>query len=105
MFVSDLFNAGATPPDPALLQVAGTCYALFEGMVAATLPDADDRAIKATTIAHMSSSYGFALLRMDDRLKPFMYGRLTQSELIDAVLSTKVTALPRAAGRKRRNST
>jgi hypothetical protein len=39
---------------------------------------------------------------MGNRLKPFMYGRLTQSELIDAVLSLEVTALPQAAGRKRR---
>jgi hypothetical protein len=30
-----------------------------------------------------------------------MYGGLTQGQLIDAVLSMKVTALPRAAGRKR----
>jgi hypothetical protein len=40
---------------------------------------------------------------MGDRLKPFMYGRLTQSELIDAVLSMKVTTLPRPARHKRRN--
>jgi hypothetical protein len=40
---------------------------------------------------------------MGDRLKPFMYGRLTQSELIDAVLSMKVTTLPRPAGHRRRN--
>jgi hypothetical protein len=43
--------------------------------------------IKATTIALMSSTYGFALLRMGDRLRPFMVGRLTQSDLVDAVLS------------------
>jgi AcrR family transcriptional regulator len=100
MFASDLFGAG--PPDPTLIKAAGNCYEVFEGLVAATLDDPDDSAIKAATIAMMSCTYGFALLRMGDRLKPFMYGRLTPSELVDAVLSMKVTALPRAAGRKRR---
>jgi hypothetical protein len=39
---------------------------------------------------------------MGERLKPFMYGALTQSELVEAVLSMKVTTLPRRAARKRR---
>jgi AcrR family transcriptional regulator len=100
MFASDLFDAGR--PDPTLIRAAGDCYEVFEGLVATTLDDPDDNAIKAATIAMMSSAYGFALLRMGGRLKPFMYGRLTQGELIDAVLSMKVTLLPRAAGHRRR---
>jgi AcrR family transcriptional regulator len=100
MFASDLFDAG--PLDPTLVKAAGDCYEVFEDLVAATLDDPDESVIKATTIAIMSSTYGFALLRMGNRLKPFMYGRLTQSELIDAVLSLEVTALPQATGRKRR---
>ncbi|WP_172842175.1 TetR/AcrR family transcriptional regulator [Bradyrhizobium lablabi] len=100
MFASDLFDAG--PPDTALIKAAGDCYQVFEGLVAATLDDPDESAIKAATIALMSSTYGFALLRMGDRFKPFMVGRLTQSDLIDAVLSMEVTALPRVAGGKHR---
>jgi AcrR family transcriptional regulator len=102
MFVSDLLSAGAAPPDPALIKSAGESYKVLEEMVAATLDDPDDCAIKAATIAIMSSAYGFALLRMGERLKPFMYGLLTPSELVEAVLSMKVTTLPRRAGRKRR---
>jgi AcrR family transcriptional regulator len=105
MFTSDLFSSepfGAGPLDPALMTAAGDCYQVFEGLVAATLDDPDDGAVKATAIALMSSTYGFALLRLGDRIKPFMVGRLTQNELVDAVLSMKVTALPRAAGSKRR---
>jgi AcrR family transcriptional regulator len=102
MFASDLFGGG--PPDPTLIKAAGDCYDVFEGLVAATLDDPDDSAIKAATIAMMSCTYGFALLRMGDRLKPFMVGRLTQGELIDAVLSMKATNLPRAAGHKRRGN-
>jgi AcrR family transcriptional regulator len=100
MFASDLFNA--RPPDPALTTAAGACYQVFESLVAATLDNPDDNTVKAVTIALMSTSYGFALLRMGDRLRPFMVGQLTPGELVDAVLSIEVTALPRAAGRKRR---
>jgi AcrR family transcriptional regulator len=103
MFSSDLFSAH--PRDPMLIKAAEDCYEIFEGLVAATLDDPDDSDIKAATIALMSSTYGFALLRMGDRLRPFMVGRLTQSDLVDAVLSIKVTTLPRVAGRKRSKTT
>ena len=102
MFVSDLLAGTTLPPDPALIKAAGESYVVFEQLVAATLDDPDDGAIKAAAIAIMSSTYGFALLRMNDRLKPFMYGPLTQGELVDAVLSIKVAARPRTAGRKPR---
>ncbi|HMA69959.1 MAG TPA: TetR/AcrR family transcriptional regulator [Xanthobacteraceae bacterium] len=105
MLASDLLSGVAGPPDPELIKAANACYEVFEGLVAATLDRPDDRAIKATAIVLMSSAYGFALLRMDNRLKPLMYGRLTQTELIDAVLSMQVTALPRAGGGKRRSDT
>ena len=104
MFVSDLLSATAEPPDLVLARAAGESYKMLEGLVAATLDDPDERAIKAATIAAMSTGYGFALLRLGGRLKPFMYGGLTQTELIDAVLSTKVTTLPRAVGRGHRAS-
>lgn len=100
MFASDLFSLG--PPDPNLAKAAGDSYQLFESLVAATLDDSDDRAIKAATIAIMSSTYGFALLRMGDRLRPFMYGSLSQDELVDAVLSMKIDPLPRSPPDKRR---
>jgi AcrR family transcriptional regulator len=100
MFSSDLFSA--RPPDLKLTVAAKTCYEIFESLVAATLDHPDDRAIKAATIALMSSTYGFALLRMGDRLRPFMVGGLTQSDLVDAVLSMKAAPRPRIAGGKRR---
>jgi AcrR family transcriptional regulator len=99
MFVSDLLSGGAAPPDAVLIKAAGESYRVFETLVAATLDHPDDRAIKAAAIAIMSSTYGFALLRMNDRLKPFMYGSLTQKELVDAVLSIKVSGRPRSSGR------
>jgi AcrR family transcriptional regulator len=92
MFSSNLFSV--LPLDPALIRAAGACYEIFEGMVAATLQDPEANAVKAATIAIMSTTYGFALLRMGGRLKPFMVGDLTSSDLVEAVLSTKATCLP-----------
>jgi AcrR family transcriptional regulator len=105
MFVSDLLGGNKLPPDPVLIKAAGESYVVFEELVAATLKNRDEGAIKAAAIAIMSSTYGFALLRMNDRLKPFMYGPLTQSELVDAVLSIKVEARPHSADRKIRRKT
>jgi AcrR family transcriptional regulator len=104
MFVSDLLSAAAGPPDPELAKAAGESYQVLEGLVAATLGDPDEGAVKAATIAAMSTAYGFALLRLGGRLKPFMYGGLTENELVDAVLSMKVTKLPRATGRARKGA-
>ncbi len=104
MFVSDLLGRSTEPPDPILIRAAGESYVVFEQLVAATLDNPDEGAIKAAAVAIMSTSYGFALLRMNDRLKPFMYGPLTQSELVDAVLSIKVAVRPRI-GRKLRQKT
>jgi AcrR family transcriptional regulator len=102
MFVSDLLGGSVVSPDPALIKAAGESYVVFEGLVAATLDNPDEGAIKAAAVAIMSTSYGFALLRMKDRLKPFMYGPLTQSDMVNAVLSIRVAARPRTAGRKAR---
>ena len=99
MFVSDLLGGSAAPPDPALIKAASESYVVFEQLVAAALDNPDEGAIKAAAVAIMSTSYGFALLRMNDRLKPFMYGPLTQSELVNAVLSIKVAARPASAAR------
>jgi AcrR family transcriptional regulator len=90
MFVSDLLSSGPVPPDAALLKAAGEAYVVFEKLVAATLDNPDDRTIKAASIKIMSTGFGFALLRMNDRLKPFMYGPLTQRELVDAVLLVNI---------------
>ncbi len=100
MFVSDLLGSSVVPPDPALIKAASECYVVFEGLVAATLDNPDEGAIKAAAVATMSAGYGFALLRMNDRLRQSMYGPLTQSELVDAVLSIRVAARPRTAGGK-----
>ena len=95
MFASDLFG-GSAPPDPKLAETAFQSYQLFEGMVAEALAHPDIRAVKATTIAAMSATYGFALLCMGDRLRPFMVGDLSQSQLVDAVLSLRPAKIPTA---------
>ena len=88
MFASDILQGTAV--DEALRIAAGRCYQMFERLVADSLHNADAKTVKATAIAVMSCTYGFALLRSGDRLKPFMMGELTSSELVDAILSVEV---------------
>ena len=90
MFASDLLS-GSSPPDPALAEAATACYVAFEALVAATRPRADQKTIKAVTIAYSSAAYGFALLRTGNRLRPFMRAGLSDDELIDVLLSLDVT--------------
>jgi AcrR family transcriptional regulator len=93
MFASDLFGSNE-PLDPKLAETAFQSYQIFESMVADALGHPDIREVKAATIAAMSATYGFALLRMGARLQPFMVGDLTQSQLIDAVLSLRPSKRP-----------
>lgn len=102
MFASDLLTDA--PRDPDLIEAAGECYKVFEGIVAATLDVDDENAIKAATIAVMSSTYGFALLQISGRIKPFMSGGLSQSDLVETILSMKVTTLPGAERRTDRRT-
>ena len=88
MFASDLLG-GNEPPDPKLSAAALESYQIFEGMVADALGHPDIRTVKAATIAGMSATYGFALLCMGDRLRPFMVGDLSHGQLVDAVLSLR----------------
>ena len=96
MFASDILQG--TTLDETLRIAAGRCYQMLERLVADSLHNADAKTVKATTIAVMSCTYGFALLRGGDRLKPFMMGELTSSELVDAILSVEV---PRGFSRAR----
>jgi AcrR family transcriptional regulator len=90
MFASDLLG-GSSPPDHALAEAATACYVAFEALVAATRPGADQKTIKAVTIAYSSAAYGFALLRTGQRLRPFMRAGLSDEELIDVLLSLDVS--------------
>ncbi len=87
MFATDLLTSATQAPHPDLIAPADAAYAMLERGVAATLPGADDKTIKARTIAMWSTVHGFAVLRQGRRLKPFMLGALGEDELIEAVLS------------------
>jgi AcrR family transcriptional regulator len=95
MFASDLFG-GNEPPDPKLVETSLASYQVFEGMVADAIGHPGERAVKAATIAAMSSTYGFALLCIGDRLRPFMVGDLSRSQLIETLLSMTISTLPDA---------
>ena len=100
MFASELLSDSA-PPDPALAQAATACYLVAEERVRSTRPRADERTIKAMTIAYSSLAYGFALMRASNQLRPFMRAGLSDDELVDALLSLDLnTRLRRGRGAK-----
>jgi AcrR family transcriptional regulator len=108
MFASDLLS-GTLPADPALAEVATACYVTLEERVSATRPNANERTIKAVTIAYASLAYGFALMRAGNRMSPFMRGGLSDDEMVEALLSFDITtpSQPESAatrGRSRRRS-
>ncbi len=50
MFVSDLLGGSAAPPDPALIKAASESYVVFEQLVAATLDNPDEGAVKSAAM-------------------------------------------------------
>jgi AcrR family transcriptional regulator len=92
MFVSDLLT-GEEPRDPALTQVANSFHLRFEVLVAENCATRDDKTVKAAALTFWSILHGFALLRMGDRVMPFMRGPLTDGELREAVLGA-ASAIP-----------
>jgi AcrR family transcriptional regulator len=90
MFASDLLS-DTSPPDPALAEAATACYVALEERVGATRPNSDERTIKAMTIAYASLAYGFALMRVGNRLRPFMRAGLSDDDLVEALLSFDMT--------------
>ncbi len=99
MFSSDLLT-GDEPRNPALIEVASSFHGRFEALVAENCKSRDDKTIKAAALTFWSILHGFALLRMGERLMPFMLGPLTDADLREAVLKA-ATAIPASIQRNR----
>ena len=99
MFVSDLLT-GKEPRDPTLIEVANSFHHRFEALTADTCASRDQKTIKAAALTFWSILHGFALLRMGDRLMPFMLGPLSEARLRDAVLDA-ATMIPFSIRRKK----
>jgi hypothetical protein len=93
MFATDLLTNPDRRPHPDLVGPADEAYFLMEKAVAAALPGASEKAVKARTIAMWSTVHGFAVLRGGKRLKPFMLGALGEDELVGAVLAIALADL------------
>lgn len=91
MFVSDLLTAKG-PRDPVLVQVANKFHLQFEDLVAGICRAKGDKTVKAAALAVWSILHGFALLRMGNRLMPFMQGPLSDDELCGAILAAAVAS-------------
>ena len=86
LFATDLLT-GPEPPSPELREPATLSYARMERGVAAAYPALDDAGVKARALTMSSTLQGFARMRRDRRIKPFMLGPLTEAELEEAVLT------------------
>jgi len=91
MFVSDLLTTKG-PREPVLVQVANEFHVQFEDLVAGICSAKDDKTVKAAALAVWSILHGFALLRMGNRLMPFMKGSLSDDELCGAILAAAVAS-------------
>jgi AcrR family transcriptional regulator len=100
MFVSDLLTR-VGERDSALVQVANRFHGQFEALVEGICPSQDQKSVKAASLAIWSLLHGFALLRIGQRLLPFMMGSLSDSELVDAILKAAI-ATPAATSFSRR---
>ena len=99
MFVSELLTQDE-PRDPSLVRVANSFHQRFEALIAETRATRDQKTIKAAALTFWSILHGFALLRMGQRLMPFMLGTLTEVELREAVLDAAI-AIPFSIRRKK----
>jgi AcrR family transcriptional regulator len=89
MFVSDLLTS-AEPRDPSLVSVANQFHRQFEAVVSGICESKDERAVKSAALTIWSILHGFALLRIGNRLMPFMLGPLSDADLTEAVLSVAI---------------
>ena|SRR5215469_778447 len=103
MFVSDLLTTKG-PRDPVFVQVANKFHVQFEALVAGICRAKDDKTVKAASLAVWSILHGYALLRMGNRLMPFMKGPLSDEELCGTILAAAV-ASPASIGFPRGRST
>jgi AcrR family transcriptional regulator len=97
MFASDLLS-DTSLADPELAETASACYVALEERVRATRPNSDEPTIKAMTIAYASLAHGFALMRVGNRIRPFMRAGLSDEALVDALLSFDIQAPSRPVG-------
>ena len=105
MFVSDLLTA-KEPRDAALVQVANQFHHQFESVVSGICTAKDDRSVKAAALTIWSLLHGFALLRIGNRLMPFMLGALSGDDLAAAVLAAAISSpasIRCATNRRHRN--
>lgn len=89
MFDSTLLNQA-----PEGDELAARLHANYQAMgetVGAMMQGADDDRVRLALITLWSTLYGFARLRLESNLKPYMYGNLSQNEVEEAVIAAAFT--------------
>jgi len=88
MFESEFLTRDLPPV--VLIGPADRAYRLLWEAVAAAYPQADEREVKARTIAMWSTSYGFLSLARSRRIREFMVRPLSDEDLETAVIEAAI---------------
>ncbi len=84
-----MFDSTLLSQAPEGDELAARLHANYQAVgetVGAAMQGADDARIRLTLITLWSTLYGFARLRLESNLKPYMYGTLSRQEVEDAVI-------------------
>lgn len=84
-----MFDAGVLTPVSDADELGMELHATYDAVgntVRQALPTAADDQVKLAMITLWSTLYGFARLRMDSSLRPYMSGNLSQLQIEEAVI-------------------
>lgn len=85
MFESGLLNQ-STESDELGARLLAT-YQAVGSTLSAAMPGADEGRVRLALITMWSTLYGFARLRLESNLMPYMYSGLSNAQIEDAVIS------------------
>jgi AcrR family transcriptional regulator len=91
MFESGLLSQ-STVSDELGIKLLAT-YQAVGSTVSTAMPGADEGKIRLALITMWSTLYGFARLRLESNLMPYMYSGLSKEQIEDAVISAAFSCL------------
>lgn len=91
-----MFDSGVLPRSGETDELGSALQANYQAVgetVRQAWPQADEERVKLGLISMWSTLYGFARLRLDSSLKPYMYGGLSTAQIEDAVIAAAFAPL------------
>ena len=91
-----MFDSGVLPGSSETDELGSELQATYHAVgetVRQAWPHADEARVTLGLISMWSTLYGFARLRLDSSLKPYMYGGLSAAQIEDAVIAAAFAPL------------